>query len=159
MALSGVAWLALLALCAAVACSQRPPLPPPQMFHESFAGKKSEFRTVNRKRLDSCRNTSPYLSISVSTGGAPLPDEVFLQVTVAGVLKPDGDDWVAMITPSNSSVSGCLLNGANYVQTGDLANLPLLCHYPVKTTAGQQHTSQTRKKRDSFSFPTSQGKG
>ncbi|KAK3165709.1 hypothetical protein QOZ80_1AG0036720 [Eleusine coracana subsp. coracana] len=132
MALSGVAWLALLALCAAVACSQRPPLPPPQMFHESFAGKKSEFRTVNRKRLDSCRNTSPYLSISVSTGGAPLPDEVFLQVTVAGVLKPDGDDWVAMITPSNSSVSGCLLNGANYVQTGDLANLPLLCHYPVK---------------------------
>nr|CAB3474537.1 unnamed protein product [Digitaria exilis] len=125
---SGVALLVLLGLCAAVLCSTPPP---PEMLHESFAG-KSEFRTVNRKMLGSCLNPSPYLSISVSTGDAPLPDEAFVQITVAGVLRPSDDDWVAMITPSNSSVSGCPFGGVNYVQTGDLAHLPLLCHYPVK---------------------------
>ncbi|XP_034593416.1 probable inactive purple acid phosphatase 27 isoform X2 [Setaria viridis] len=121
----------LLALhCAAVSCSA----PPPEMLHGSYAG-KSEFRTVNRKELESCLNPSPYLAINVSTAGggaANLPDEAFLQVTVAGVLKPSASDWVAMITPSNSSVSGCPLSVVNYVETGDLANLPLLCHYPVK---------------------------
>ncbi|CAO2166715.1 unnamed protein product [Urochloa humidicola] len=125
---SCVALLVLLGLCAAASCS---PLPPPEMLHESFAG-KSEFRTVNRKLLGSCLNPSPYLAIDVSTGGAPLPDEAFLRVTVSGVLRPHGDDWVAMITPSNSSVSGCPFGGVNYAQTGDLAHLPLLCHYPVK---------------------------
>ncbi|WVZ68518.1 hypothetical protein U9M48_017450 [Paspalum notatum var. saurae] len=125
---SGVSLFVLLSLCAAVSCS---PPPPPEMLHESFVG-KSEFRTVNRKRLASCPNPSPYLTINVSTGGAPLPDEAFLTVTVAGALRPDGDDWVAMITPSSSSVSGCPLSGANYAQTGDLAHLPLLCHYPAQ---------------------------
>ena len=75
--------------------------PPPEMLHGSYAG-KSEFRTVNRKELQSCLNPSPYLAINVSTGGAPLPDEAFVKVTVAGVLRPDASDWVAMITPSNS---------------------------------------------------------
>ena len=162
---SGVALLVLLGLCATVSFSTTttPPLPPPEMLHESFAG-KSEFRTVNRKELQSCLNPSPYLAINVSTGGAPLPDEAFVKVTVAGVLRPDASDWVAMITPSNSrclhhyhcfnpivfcrshaprakfadaytrSVSGCPLSGVNYVETGDLANLPLLCHYPVKVS-------------------------
>jgi hypothetical protein len=32
------------------------------------------------------------------------------------------------------SVSGCPLSGVNYVETGDLAKLPLLCHYPVKVS-------------------------
>jgi acid phosphatase type 7 len=82
-----------------VSCWPAPP--PPEMLHESFAG-KSEFRTVNRRRLSSCSNPSPYLSINVSSGGAPLPDEAFLTVTVAGVLRPDADDWVAMITPCSS---------------------------------------------------------
>ena len=72
------------------------------MLRESFAG-KSEFRTVNRKLLGSCLNPGPYLAISVGTGGAAaLPDEAFVKVTVAGVLRPDRNDWVAMITPSNS---------------------------------------------------------
>ncbi|KAG2601346.1 hypothetical protein PVAP13_5KG584000 [Panicum virgatum] len=131
---SGVALLVLLGLCAAVLCSTTaPPLPPPEMLRESFAG-KSEFRTVNRKLLGPCLNPGPYLAISVSTGGAAaaLPDEAFVKVTVAGVLRPDRGDWVAMITPSNSSVSGCPFGGSNYAQTGDLARLPLLCHYPVK---------------------------
>ncbi|KAL6853504.1 hypothetical protein ACP4OV_019533 [Aristida adscensionis] len=130
---SGAALLVLLAVCAAVSCSTAapPPPPPPEMMHESFAG-KSEFRTVNRKTLESCLNRSPYLAINVSTGGAALPDEAFVNVTVAGILRPDGGDWVAMITPSSSSVSGCPLTGMNYAETGDLANLPLLCHYPVK---------------------------
>jgi hypothetical protein len=89
---------------AAVSSSASPP--PPEMLHGSYAG-KSEFRTVNRKELESCLNPSPYLAINVSTdggGGAAnnLPDEAFLHVTVAGVLKPSAADWVAMITPSNS---------------------------------------------------------
>ncbi|VAH80764.1 unnamed protein product [Triticum turgidum subsp. durum] len=121
--------LVLLGLCAA--CSaQLPPPAPPAMLHESFAG-KSEFRTVNRRPLESCRNPSPYLSINVSTAG-PLPDEAFVNVTVGGVFRPRGSHWVAMITPSNSSVSGCPLSGVNYLETGDTAKLPLLCHYPVK---------------------------
>lgn len=41
---------------------------PPEMFHENFA---AEFRTVNRKRQDSCLNPSPYLSINV---GVPPSD-------------------------------------------------------------------------------------
>jgi hypothetical protein len=100
---SGVAlMLVLLGLCGAVSCSTAPPLPPPEMLRESFAG-KSEFRTVNRKLLGSCLNPGPYLAISVGTGGAAaLPDEAFVKVTVAGVLRPGRDDWVAMITPSNS---------------------------------------------------------
>ena len=94
--------LVLLGLyCAAVSCWAAE-----TMMHESYAG-KSEFRTVNRKELDSCLNPSPYLAINVSTtgkggAGAPLPDEAFVQVTVSGVRKPDASDWVAMITPSNS---------------------------------------------------------
>ena len=32
------------------------------------------------------------------------------------------------------SVSSCLSNFALYVQTGDLSQLPLLCHYPVKVS-------------------------
>jgi acid phosphatase type 7 len=92
---SGIA-LALLGLCSTT-------LPAVEtMLHESYSG-KSEFRTVNRRELDSCWNPSPYLAINVSTGGAPpLPDEAFLNVTVSGVLKPDDSDWVAMITPSTS---------------------------------------------------------
>ncbi|CAO2182616.1 unnamed protein product [Urochloa humidicola] len=132
---SGVPLLVLLVLCAAAAISCSMAAPPEEMLHESFAG-KSEFRTVNRKLLGSCLNPSPYLAVDVvvvgTGGGATLPDEAFVRVTVSGVLVPDRDDWVAMITPSNSSVSGCPFAGGNYAQTGDLANLPLLCHYPVK---------------------------
>ncbi|KAM3333122.1 hypothetical protein ACQJBY_028310 [Aegilops geniculata] len=120
--------LVLLGLCAAAgSCAA---LQPPEMLHESFAG-KSEFRTVNRRPLESCLNPSLYLSINVSTAG-PLPDEAFVNVTVGGVFRPRGSHWVAMITPSNSSVSGCPLSGVNYLETGDTAKLPLLCHYPVK---------------------------
>ncbi|EEC71650.1 hypothetical protein OsI_04091 [Oryza sativa Indica Group] len=117
-------------ICAAAAASS-PLLPAAETMRVSFAG-KSEFRTVNRKPLGTCLDPSPYLEISVSTGGAPLPDEAFLNVTVSGVRRPDRSHWLAMITPSNSSVLGCPLNGVNYIETGDLASLPLLCHYPVK---------------------------
>ncbi|KQK10182.1 nucleotide pyrophosphatase/phosphodiesterase [Brachypodium distachyon] len=120
----------LLGLCAAAGSFSAALSPPPVTMHESFAG-KSEFRTVNRRPLEACLNPSPYLSINVSTAG-PLPDEAFINVTIGGVRRPDGSHWVAMITPSNSSVFGCPLSGVNYIETGDLASLPLLCHYPVK---------------------------
>lgn len=88
------------AICAAAAASS-PLLPAAETMRVSFAG-KSEFRTVNRKPLGTCLDPSPYLEISVSTGGAPLPDEAFLNVTVSGVRRPDRSHWLAMITPSNS---------------------------------------------------------
>ncbi|KAH7679335.1 Phosphodiesterase I protein [Dioscorea alata] len=37
-----------------------------------------------------------------------------------------------MISPSNIDVSACPLSTIYYKQTGDLSDLPLLCHYPVK---------------------------
>ncbi|KAL2649881.1 hypothetical protein R1flu_018009 [Riccia fluitans] len=41
-------------------------------------------------------------------------------------------DWIAVVSPSNASTSNCPGNSALYLATGDLAELPLLCHYPVK---------------------------
>ncbi|XP_020114415.1 probable inactive purple acid phosphatase 27 isoform X2 [Ananas comosus] len=91
----------------------------------------SQFRYINRRSLASCNKRNPYLAVNISSN-SPLPDEVNVTVTVSGVRSPDKSDWIAMISPSNSSVKGCLLNSVYYIQTGDLSNLPLLCHYPVK---------------------------
>ncbi|XP_062205277.1 probable inactive purple acid phosphatase 1 [Phragmites australis] len=119
---SRVVLLVSLCICGAASCST------PDMLHESYAG-KSEFRSVNRKQLGSCLNPSPYLAINVSTGAAPFPDEAFPKVTVAGVLKPDDSDWIAMITPSNSRYRlWCPLSGVNYIDIGDLASHPLSCN-------------------------------
>ncbi|OAY84903.1 putative inactive purple acid phosphatase 24 [Ananas comosus] len=91
----------------------------------------SQFRYINRRSLASCNKRNLYLAVNISSN-SPLPDEVNVTVTVSGVSSPDKSDWIAMISPSNSSVKGCLLNSVYYIQTGDLSNLPLLCHYPVK---------------------------
>lgn len=42
------------------------------------------------------------------------------------------------------STGNCPLNAALYLETGDLAELPLLCDYPVKVTAhsGRPTTGQ-----------------
>ncbi|KAB1224922.1 putative inactive purple acid phosphatase 27 [Morella rubra] len=91
----------------------------------------SEFRLLNRRTLIECPNPSPFLQIDVSPDSS-LSDEEYLRVTVTGVLNPSGRDWVAMISPANSNVESCPLSGLLYAQTGDLSELPLLCHYPVK---------------------------
>ncbi|KAI5389863.1 hypothetical protein KIW84_075244 [Lathyrus oleraceus] len=96
--------------------------------HQNFTA-LSDFRLINRRILKDC--SSNYLKINVSSN-ASLLDEQFVTVTVTGVSKPRDGDWVAMISPSNSNVETCLLNGFHYLQTGDTAQLPLLCHYPVK---------------------------
>lgn len=36
-----------------------------------------------------------------------------------------------------NSVSACPLSTIYYKQTGDLSDLPLLCHYPVKVSSSQ----------------------
>ncbi|KAL3719137.1 hypothetical protein ACJRO7_004137 [Eucalyptus globulus] len=64
----------------------------------------SEFRLLNRRRILECSDGNPYLKINVS-GNATMGDE---------------------------DVSYCPLNKIMYVQTGDLIDLPLLCHYPIK---------------------------
>lgn len=92
----------------------------------------SEFRLLNRRFLGYCPNPSPYLQISVNSSSGGLGNEEFVTVHVSGVLKPSKNDWVAMISPSNSDVSSCPGNSFLYIQTGDFSNLPLLCHYPVK---------------------------
>ncbi|XP_058782395.1 probable inactive purple acid phosphatase 27 [Vicia villosa] len=89
----------------------------------------SDFRLINRRILKDC--SSNYVKINVSSNSSLLDDQ-FVTVTVTGVLEPKDGDWVAMISPSNSNVETCLLNGFYYLQTGDTAQLPLLCHYPVK---------------------------
>lgn len=91
----------------------------------------SEFRLLNRRRILQCHDPNPYLQINVS-GDTALGDEEYLTVNVTGVLAPADSDWVAMISPSNADVSDCPLNKALYAETGDLSDLPLLCHYPVK---------------------------
>ncbi|KAL9424328.1 hypothetical protein AB3S75_036252 [Citrus x aurantiifolia] len=91
----------------------------------------SNFRVLNRKYLSDCPFRNPFLNISVSKS-SDLSDEEFVTVTVTGVLHPSRHDWVAMISPAHSDVSSCPFNGILYAQTGDLSNLPLLCHYPVK---------------------------
>ncbi|XP_020685518.2 uncharacterized protein LOC110101794, partial [Dendrobium catenatum] len=91
----------------------------------------SKFKVINRRVLRECLDVNPYISINVSKSSM-LPDEGNITVTVSGVVDPDKDDWIAMISPSNLDVSDCPLNAAMYAQTGDLSSLPLLCHYPVK---------------------------
>lgn len=91
----------------------------------------SEFRMLNRRNLVECYDRNPFLQINVSSNSS-LSDEEFVTVTVSGVSNTTKDDWVAMISPSHSDVSSCPWNKILYTLTGDISNLPLLCHYPVK---------------------------
>ncbi|KAL9247746.1 hypothetical protein vseg_021146 [Gypsophila vaccaria] len=91
-----------------------------------------DFRLLNRRKLLNCPlNVNPYLKITTNVV-SPLLDEQNVTVTVSGVLRPSDKHWVAMISPSHSSVENCFLNTFLYKETGDLSSLPLLCHYPVK---------------------------
>ncbi|KAK9128891.1 hypothetical protein Syun_017688 [Stephania yunnanensis] len=91
----------------------------------------SKFRLINRLALIQCLDPNPYLSINISPSSS-LSNEENVTVTVSGVLKPEKGDWVAMISPSHSNVDYCPGSTILYKQTGDFADLPLLCHYPVK---------------------------
>uniref|UniRef100_A0A803MYF6 Purple acid phosphatase Fn3-like domain-containing protein n=1 Tax=Chenopodium quinoa TaxID=63459 RepID=A0A803MYF6_CHEQI len=86
---------------------------------------------LNRKFLTNCSPISPYLRIGTDAV-SPLAAEQIVTVTVSGVLHPSDKDWVAMISPSHSDVRNCPFNVIRYLETGDLSDLPLLCHYPVK---------------------------
>ncbi|KAE9616374.1 hypothetical protein Lal_00035134 [Lupinus albus] len=100
--------------------------------HRNFTA-VSEFRLINRQKLKDCSASSPSLKINIiSSNPSTFSDDEFVTVTVTGVSNPSNDDWVAMISPSNSNVEGCILNELYYLQTGDTSKLPLLCHYPVK---------------------------
>ncbi|XP_042515791.1 probable inactive purple acid phosphatase 27 [Macadamia integrifolia] len=93
----------------------------------------SEFRVLNRRSLKECNDPNPYIQINISgVAASGLSNDQNVTVTVSGVLKPSKSDWVAMISPSYSSVSDCPMKEAMYLQTGDTSKLPLLCHYPVK---------------------------
>ncbi|XP_030492644.2 probable inactive purple acid phosphatase 27 [Cannabis sativa] len=99
--------------------------------HRNFTA-ISDFRLVNRRILNDCVDLNPYQRISVASN-SNLGDDQIVTVTVSGVLFPSDDDWVAMISPSHAKVNACPFIGINYAQTGDFTNLPLLCHYPVKS--------------------------
>ncbi|KAI4333044.1 hypothetical protein L6164_017899 [Bauhinia variegata] len=100
------------------------------LMHQNFTA-ISEFRVLNRRKLEKCSDSHPDLKIIVNTNQS-LSDDEFVTVTVTGVSSPSDSDWVAMISPSHSNVNSCILNKFYYIQTGDTADLPLLCHYPVK---------------------------
>ncbi|XP_038875449.1 probable inactive purple acid phosphatase 27 [Benincasa hispida] len=95
----------------------------------------SDFRLLNRRKLINCPNINSFIQLEVISNSETLLNEEFINVTVSGVLFPSEDHWIAMITPSNANVDDCPLSKFLYVQTGDLSNLPLLCHYPVKAAS------------------------
>ncbi|XP_042479945.1 probable inactive purple acid phosphatase 27, partial [Macadamia integrifolia] len=100
-------------------------------FHDYTA--ISDFRLLNRRLLEHCLDPNPYIRIKIdSVAESGLSNDQYVTVTVSGVLVPTDSDWVAMISPSNTSITDCILDDAMYLQTGDLSSLPLLCHYPVK---------------------------
>ncbi|KAK4775105.1 hypothetical protein SAY86_010040 [Trapa natans] len=101
------------------------------MKHRNHTG-ISEFRLINRRSLLQCPEVNPYLQITVIHANSTLSDEEYVTVNVTGILIPSKFKWVAMITPSSSDVSSYPLSKALYAQTGDLRDLPLLRHYPVK---------------------------
>ncbi|KAL9266876.1 putative inactive purple acid phosphatase 27 [Drosera capensis] len=87
-------------------------------------------RRLNRRPLKECHGASPYVKISTSQVSA-ISDEQNITVTVSGSLKPMEHEWIAMISPSHSSIGDCPLNWILYKQTRDFSSLPLLCHYPA----------------------------
>ncbi|CAL0329407.1 unnamed protein product [Lupinus luteus] len=100
--------------------------------HHSYTA-LSDFRLINRRLLERCYAPSSSAQINISSSKSTLSNDEFVTVTVTGVKNPSESDWVAMISPSNSnSVEACRLSKAYYFQTGDVAKLPLLCHYPIK---------------------------
>lgn len=72
------------------------------------------------------------MNVSKNSSSPTLSNEEFVTVTVTGVLLPTERDWIAMISPSYSNIGSCLQSKSFYIQTGDITDLPLLCHYPVK---------------------------
>lgn len=68
--------------------------------HRNFTA-VSDFRIINRKILDDCSASSPFLQINVSSNSS-LSDDEFVTITVTGVANPSNGDWVAMVSPSNS---------------------------------------------------------
>ncbi|KAK7312124.1 hypothetical protein VNO77_35740 [Canavalia gladiata] len=100
------------------------------LLHRNFTA-VSEFRTINRQLLFHCSDSIPSIQVNV-TSNSTLSDDGFVNVTVSGVPSPSQNDWIAMISPTNSDVKTCILNEFYYLQTGDTSKLPLLCHYPVK---------------------------
>ncbi|KAK4253783.1 hypothetical protein QN277_010415 [Acacia crassicarpa] len=73
-------------------------------YHRNFTG-ISEFRLLNRRFLEDCSSSDSYLQVNVtpsSSNKSGLSDDEFVTVTVSGVANPSDDDWVAMISPSNS---------------------------------------------------------
>lgn len=129
----------LLALFLSLSCSTSQTLTPSLLdlvitnttvLHRNFTA-VSEFRLINRRILKDCSASNPFVKVNV-TSNSTLSDDEFVTVTVSGVSNPSNGDWVAMISPSTSDVKSCILNEFFYLQTGDTAKLPLLCHYPVK---------------------------
>ncbi|KAM6570781.1 hypothetical protein CsatB_018766 [Cannabis sativa] len=101
--------------------------------HRNFTA-ISNFRIVNRRFLSDCPDLSPYQKINVSSSNVKLGDEEYVSVTISGVMVPSQNDWVGMISPSHVDVNACPTSIKYYVQTGDIfTDLPLLCHYPVKS--------------------------
>lgn len=93
--------------------------------------KKNLFGSIARRKLVSCPNFNPYLKLSVDPPG-PLKDVQELNITISGVHTPLASDWIAIVSPSSVNDTDCPSVKKMYVETGDVASLPLLCQYPLK---------------------------
>ncbi|CAM6025197.1 unnamed protein product [Sphagnum balticum] len=107
--------------------------------------KDPRFSSINKRRkLESCIDFNPYLSISISTAASSdsasasaatllLQDVENVTVTVSGILDPSEADWIAVFSPATApDTNFCPLNEALYLETGDVSPQPLTCLYPVK---------------------------
>lgn len=120
----------------------------------------SHFRLLNRKVYTTSTSKS-YLHINITSKYPTIMDDEMINVTISGIQNPRKSHWVAMISPSESrhlltnwyiqsaswvcykkftsnsqfwfySLKNCPMNTFLYKETGDLSDLPLLCHYPVR---------------------------
>lgn len=93
--------------------------------------KKNSFGSIPRRQILSCPDFNPYLKVSVDPPGS-LKDVQELNITISGVHSPLASDWIAILSPYSVNDTYCPGVKRMYVETGDVASLPLLCQYPLK---------------------------
>ncbi|KAJ7519051.1 hypothetical protein O6H91_20G020900 [Diphasiastrum complanatum] len=92
---------------------------------------KHPFGSITRRKLLSCHDENPLIDMSVDPPRS-MTNVQEVTVTISGILNPSENDWIAVLSPSSMNYTLCPGAARLYAETGDLAALPLLCHYPVK---------------------------
>lgn len=86
---------------------RRPGIPPKFLGYKELTsiepGENPRYGALRkgRKGMNDCLSLNPFLTMEVDTEG-PLADVQNVSVTVRGVLKPDENDWIAVMSPAES---------------------------------------------------------